>query len=108
LGLLPFAGAWQLLSLWYVIEYVKGMRTTSYSEFRRNLAAELDSVADDHAPLIITRDRGKPAAVLMSLEDYASLEETRYLLSSPANAERLMASIAELEEGNGTEHELLA
>jgi antitoxin YefM len=106
-GLLPFAGAWQLLSLWYVIEYVKGMRSTSYSEFRRNLAADLDSVTDDHAPLIITRDRGKPAAVLMSLEDYASLEETRYLLSSPANAERLMASIAELEEGKGTEHELL-
>jgi PHD/YefM family antitoxin component YafN of YafNO toxin-antitoxin module len=44
------------------------------------------------------RDRGKPAAVLMSLEDYASLEETRYLLSSPANAERPMASIAELED----------
>jgi len=83
------------------------MRTTSYSEFRRNLAASLDSVIDDHSPLIITRDRGKPAAVLMSLEDYASLEETRYLLSSPANAERLMASIAELEEGKGTEHELL-
>ena len=49
------------------------MRTTSYSEFRRNLAATLDSVTDDHTPLIITRDRGKAAAVLMSLEDYASL-----------------------------------
>ena len=83
------------------------MRTTSYSEFRRTLAATLDSVIDDHAPLIITRDRGKPAAVLMSLEDYASLEETRYLLSSPANAERLIASIAELEEGKGTGRELL-
>ena len=83
------------------------MRTTSYSEFRRTLAAALDSVIDDHSPLIITRDRGKPAAVLMSLEDYASLEETRYLLSSPANAERLIASIAELEEGKGTGRELL-
>jgi antitoxin YefM len=83
------------------------MRTTSYSEFRRNLAATLDSVTDDDAPVIITRDRGKPAAVLMSLEDYASLEETRNLLRSPANAERLMESIAELEKGKGIERELL-
>jgi antitoxin YefM len=82
------------------------MRTTSYSEFRRNLAATLDSVIDDHTPLIITRDRGKPAAVLMSLEDYASLEETRYLLRSPANAERLIASIEELDQGTGTERTL--
>jgi antitoxin YefM len=82
------------------------MRTTSYSEFRRNLAASLDSVIDDHTPLIITRDRGKPAAVLMSLEDYASLEETRYLLRSPANAERLIASIDELDQGKGTERAL--
>ena len=83
------------------------MRTTSYSDFRRNLAATLDSVTDDHAPVIITRDRGKPSAVLMSLEDYASLEETRYLLRSPANAERLIEAITELDQGGGTERELL-
>jgi len=39
----------------------------------------------------------------MSLEDFASYEETRYLLRSPANAERLLASVAELNEGKGTE-----
>jgi toxin YoeB len=33
--------------------------------------------------VIITRDRGKPAAVLMSLEEFASYEETRHLLRSP-------------------------
>ena len=43
----------------------------------------------------ITRDKGKPAAVLMSLEDFASYEETRYLLKSPVNAARLLESIAE-------------
>jgi antitoxin YefM len=83
------------------------MRATSYSKLWRNLAAAIDQVNADHEPLVIIRDRGKPAAVLMSLEDYASLEETCYLLSSPANAERLLASIAELEDGKGTEHELL-
>ena len=83
------------------------MQVTSYSELRRNLAATLDSVVNDHNPVIITRDRGKPAAVLMSLEDYASFEETRFLLSSPRNAERLLRSIAELEAGRGTVHELI-
>jgi antitoxin YefM len=83
------------------------MRTTSYSEFRRNLAATLDSVTDDHTPVTITRDRGKPAAVLMSLEDYASYEETRYLLQSPRNAARLIEATSALDRGEGTEHELV-
>ena len=43
----------------------------------------------------------------MSLEDFASYEETQYLLSSPANAKRLMASIKHLDEGRGTERELI-
>ena len=82
------------------------MRTTSYSELRKNLARLLDRVNDDREPLIITRDRGKPAAVLMSLEEFASYEETRHLLRSPANAERLRQSIAELEAGGGKERKL--
>ncbi len=77
------------------------MRTKSYSELRRNLAAELDSVTADHEPVIITRDRGKPAAVLMSLEDFAAYEESRYLLQSPRNAERLLQAVDELERGDG-------
>lgn len=83
------------------------MRTTSYSELRRNLASAIDQVNADHEPMIITRDRGKPAAVLMSLEDFASFEETRYLLRSPRNAERLMEAVAELDAGEGSPRELV-
>jgi antitoxin YefM len=82
------------------------MRTTSYSALRKNLAAVLDSVAADHDPVVITRDKGKPAAVLMSLEDFASYEETRYLLGSPKNAERLLSSIDDLEQGKGSERKI--
>ena len=82
------------------------MNTTSYSELRKNLAAMLDRVAADHEPVVITRDKGKPAAVLMSLEDFASYEETRYLLRSPRNAARLIASVAELDDGRGVERSL--
>ena len=91
----------------YSFKYNRNMKTTSYSEFRRNLAATLDSVNADHEPVIITRDRGKPAAVLMSLEDFASFEETRYLLRSPVNAARLLDAIGDLDQGHGGERELL-
>ena len=83
------------------------MRITSYSDLRRNLAAALDRVSADREPLVITRDRRKPTAVLMSLEDFASYEETRHLLQSPANAEQLLKSIAELEKGEGAEKTLV-
>lgn len=85
----------------YLIAYNNPMQTTSYSDLRKNLAAMLDRVNTDHEPVIITRDRGKPAAVLMSLEDFASYEETRYLLRSPANADRLLTAITALDEGKG-------
>ena len=86
----------------------RGMKTSSYSDLRKNLASMLDSVVADHEPMIITRDRGKPAAVLMSLEDYASFEETRYLLRSPANAERLMDAVTALDAGKGKARKLAA
>jgi antitoxin YefM len=82
------------------------MRVTSYSELRRNLAAAIDRVNADREPVVITRDRGKSMAVLMSLEDFASYEETRHLLRSPANAGRLLESVAELERGGGEERTL--
>ncbi len=79
------------------------MRISSYSELRRNLAAAIDRVSADREPLVITRDRGKPMAVLMSLEDLASYEETRHLLRSARNEERLLEAIAKLDGGGGAE-----
>ena len=83
------------------------MQTTSYSEFRKNLSNMIERVNTDHEPLIITRDCNKPSAVLMSLEDYASFEETRYLLKSPKNAERLLEAVTELNAGKGVERTLI-
>lgn len=83
------------------------MRTTSYSDLRKNLASTLDRVTEDHEPVVITRDKGKPAAVLISLEDFASYEETSYLLQSPRNAERLRAAIEELDARRGKERKLV-
>jgi antitoxin YefM len=83
------------------------VRTTSFSELRRNLAATLDRVVEDHEPVIITRGRGKPAAVLLSLEDFQSQDETSYLLASPKNRDRLLEAVRRLENGGGEVHELI-
>ena len=66
----------------------------------------MDKVNDDHKPVLITRQNGKPAVVI-SLEDFQAYEETAYLMSSPQNAERLNQAIAEVESGKTIQRELI-
>ena len=82
------------------------MKHVTYSAFRENLASLLDKCHEDHAPLLITRQNGAPA-VVMSLEDFSSWQETMYLRSSPRNAERLDAAISELRAGQGIQRDLI-
>ncbi len=70
----------------------------NYSEARKNLASLMDSVCNDSDVVVITRRKARPV-VLMSLDEYNSIQETAHLLRSPANAERLLESIAELQQG---------
>jgi antitoxin YefM len=63
-------------------------------------------VNDDHEPVIVTRAKGKPV-VMVSLEDWASMDETTYLLASPENARRLRESIRELNEGKAVVRDLI-
>jgi len=82
------------------------MRAISYTAARGNLAKTMKSVCDNHAPVLITRNKSE-SIVMLSLEDYDSLQETNYLLQSPANARRLRDSIDELNKGKGKERELI-
>jgi len=82
------------------------MDAISYTTARATLSRTMAKVCNDHAPVIITRKSEAPV-VMMSLEDYEAMEETTYLLRSPANARKLLESIAELESGQGVERELL-
>ncbi len=82
------------------------MDAISYTVARANLAKTMERVCKDHDPVIITRKRESPV-VMVSLDDFQAMEETAYLLRSPANARHLLESIAELEAGDGTEHELI-
>jgi len=82
------------------------MDSMSYTAFRSHLAKTLDKVNEDHTPVIITRQKGKPA-VLISLEDFKSYEETAYLMASPKNAERLNQAITEIDSGKTVQHDLI-
>ena len=82
------------------------MDTMSYSSFRSHLASTLDKVNDDHKPVLITRQNGKPA-IVMSLEDFKAYEETAYLMASPKNAARLNQAITEVESGKTVQRRLL-
>ena len=79
------------------------MDAIRYSNFRSHLAETLDKVNEDHVPIMITRQNGKPA-VIISLEDFKSYEETAYLMASPKNATRLNQAIAEIEAGKTVQH----
>jgi len=82
------------------------MKAMTYTAARQNLAKTMEEVCRDHAPVIITRKKSD-SVVIMSLEDYTALEETAYLLRSPKNTRRLIESIVQLEDGKGTERELI-
>lgn len=81
------------------------MTAVNYSEFRNGLKSYLDSVEDDNETLIIKRKTGK-GSVLISMDEYNSIQETLHLLSSRKNAERLYESIDQLKAGKKVQPDL--
>ncbi len=74
------------------------------SDARARLFPLIEQVAKDGVPVEIVTRAG--TAVLISKEEYDALEETAHLLRSPANAARLMRSLADAEAGNVQAHKL--
>lgn len=74
------------------------MKSITYTAARENLASTINRVCEDHTPIVITKNRDQ-SVVMLSLAEYESLQETAYLLRSPANARRLLASLESLKRG---------
>ena len=75
------------------------MQSIVYSDARNNLRSLIDNVCDDNdAYLISTMD--KKTAVLISYDEYASMKETLYLMSSKHSRNRLDDAIEQIESGN--------
>jgi antitoxin YefM len=82
------------------------MNALTYTYTRQHLADVMRSVNDDHNPVVVTSQRGKPV-VILSLDDYQAFEETAYLLRNPQGAKRLLDSVEELRAGGGQVRELM-
>ena len=82
------------------------MNICTYTDLREHLRERLDQVHDTRMPLLVTRQNA-PAAVLMDKEEYDGIMETLHLLRSPANAARLLASMAEASAGPLQPHDLI-
>jgi antitoxin YefM len=82
------------------------MSHVSYTELRANLASYMDEVCDNRTPLFVTRQNAR-SVVILSEDEYEGILETLHLLRSPANAERLLRSIATANSGGVSPHELV-
>lgn len=82
------------------------MDAITSSQAQQDINRLIEQVISDAEPTIICNDQGK-RAVLLSLDEFNSWEETLYLLSNPANAEHLRKSIQKDQAGEITERDLL-
>lgn len=82
------------------------MQVLNFTEFRNNLAENLNLVNDNSEIVIVSRSKGKNV-VVMSLEEYNSIQETLHLTSSRANQKRLDEAIAEMRTGKSSKHKLI-
>jgi antitoxin YefM len=82
------------------------MSHVTFTELRANMAKHFDRLEADRTELVVTRQNHEPV-VILPLAELEGLRETVHLLSTPANAERLAASIAELDAGHGIERKLV-
>jgi antitoxin YefM len=74
------------------------MHTIAEDENAR-VGALLDDLARRQEPITITRN-GHGAAVLLSADEFASIQETLHLLSTPANLERIRRGLSDFAAGN--------
>jgi len=88
----------------YVVQVleVRQMAVTA-SDARKRLFPLIEQVNNDRQPIEITSKRGD--AVLLSRADFDALQETAWLLRVPANARRLLESLAQARDGERLEHE---
>jgi antitoxin YefM len=69
------------------------MAEVTYTEFRENLKGYMDQSCDTHEPIIVKRQNGEDM-VMLPRSDFEPLDETAYLMRSPANAAMLREALA--------------
>lgn len=82
------------------------MEVVSYTDFRQSLKAHLDNVTNNNDTLIVPRGDGK-SVVIISLEEYNSIQETFHLLKTEKNRARLAEALNRADAGVSEKHELM-
>lgn len=82
------------------------MEVITYTKARQNFSEMMKTANKNHMPYHVTNKSGEDVVVI-SKTDFDAIQETMYLMSSPANAQRLNDSILELENGGGKQRELV-
>lgn len=82
------------------------MRVVNYSDFRNNLAENLNAVNEDREIVVVSRSKGKNV-VVMDLDEYNALQETLHLTSTKTNRARLEQAVAEMASGKSVKHKLI-
>ena len=82
------------------------MQSVLFEDAKNQFDSLCEKTCQDHEPYIINR-ADHNHVVVMSLEDFNAWQETQYLLSTPANAERLLRSLAFARSGKLTQRELI-
>lgn len=80
---------------------IQVMTTIPLADGKARLSAVPDEVRDTHERVVITRN-GRPEAVIISISDLESLEETLDLLSTPGTLDEIRAAEAEIAQGEAT------
>lgn len=75
------------------------MKAVTYADAKKNLGTLIQQVCRDSEPTVIVSSRTKEQAVLISIEDFQAMEETAYLLSTPANRKHLEHSLKQVATG---------
>ena len=81
------------------------MQAVFYSQARNNLRSIINQVCTDFEQFIVTT-KDNQSVVIMSSEEYSSIKETLYLLSSKNNQERLFDAVDEIENLKFTSKEI--
>ncbi len=76
------------------------MTTVTYTRFRQNMTHYMDKADDDAEAIIITRGKGR-SSMLVPMDEYLSLQESAYLLSTDKNRKNLTKARAEIKAGKG-------